>query len=124
MKNEKIGSMLKKYRKQNSMTVSDVVAQLQDRYNLTVAEKTVYGWESNQAHPTTDMFIIMCELYKINNLKEALEPQSIQNSARNREFPITAEERSLIEHYREQPDLQEAVKRVLNMEPSDEISTE
>lgn len=116
MKNERIGDMLKKYRKMNSMTVADVVAQLQDRYNLIVAEKTVYGWESNQAHPTTDMFIVMCELYKINNLKEALNIDPESKYAKGRDFPITAEERSLIQRYREQPELQSAVRRVLNMD--------
>ena len=32
---------------------------------LTVAEKTVYGWESNQAHPTSDVFVALCDIYKI-----------------------------------------------------------
>ena len=51
MKNDQIGIMLKNYRKMNDLTVSDVVIELNDKYGVRVAEKTVYGWESNQAHP-------------------------------------------------------------------------
>lgn len=112
MRNDKIGEMLKKYRKLNSMTVSDVVAELDRKYHLQVAEKTVYGWESNQAHPTTDTFVVLCELYKINNLHEAMGKTAV----RGKDFPISADERALIKRYREQPELQPIVKRVLNME--------
>lgn len=112
MRNDKIGEMLKKYRKLNSMSVSDVVYELEMRYDMQVAEKTVYGWESNQAHPTTDTFVILCELYKITNLHEAMG----KSSGRGKDFPISSDERAVIQKYREQPELQPIVKRVLNME--------
>lgn len=115
MRNDKIGDMLKRYRKQNSMKVSDVVAILEDKYQIQVAEKTVYGWESNQAHPTADTFVSLCDLYKIHNLKDAIENSP---PVKGKGFPITAEERALIKSYREQPELQAVVRRVLNMKDS------
>lgn len=116
MRNDKIGEVLKRYRKQNQMSVTEVAIELQKRYHQNVAEKTIYGWESNQAHPTSDMFLHLCDLYRINNLNEAFGNEKISRKA---EFRITSEERSLIEHFRLQPPaLQDAIKRALNMEDS------
>ena len=42
MKNNQIGVMLKKYRKMNSLSVNDVVVELQDKYGVQVAEKTAH----------------------------------------------------------------------------------
>ncbi|MBR4027864.1 MAG: XRE family transcriptional regulator [Lachnospiraceae bacterium] len=110
MKNEQIGKLLKKYRKLNSLSVSDVVVQLHEKYGVRVAEKTVYGWESNQAHPTTDMFVALCDIYKINSISDIFNDQ---NEAKG--FPITLEERSLIENYRKNKDLQIIIKKILDM---------
>lgn len=114
MKNNRIGEVLKKYRKQNSMSVTDVMVQLRDRYQLYVAEKTIYGWESNQAHPTTDTFVALCEIYKIRNLSETFS--NPPKNCKPKEFLISAEERLIIENYRKHPELQDAVKRVLDIE--------
>ena len=110
MKNERIGDMLKKYRKMNSMTVADVVAQLQDRYNLIVAEKTVYGWESDQSLPRTKSLLILCEMYQIDRLSDGLIPPPTTVS----DFPITPDEMELIKQYRKHPEPPEVVHRVLN----------
>lgn len=104
MKNDQIGVMLKNYRKLNALTVSDVVVELNDKYGVQVAEKTVYGWESNQAHPTTDVFVALCDIYKINNISDVF------NSKEPKGFPITAEERKVIENYRLHPEMRGAVK--------------
>lgn len=110
MKNNKIGEMLKQYRKLNSYSINDVVVELQERYGVNVAEKTVYGWESNQAHPTSDVFVALCDIYKINNISDVF----ISNEPKG--FHITKEERKLIEQYREYPEMQAVVKKLLDME--------
>lgn len=109
MKNNQIGVMLKKYRKQNALSVNDVVVELHNKYGVNVAEKTVYGWESNQAHPTSDVFVALCDIYRINNISD------IFNSKEPKSFPITTEERQLIENYRLNPDIQHAIRKLLNM---------
>ena len=53
MRNDIIGEVLKKYRKANGLEVHDVAILLKERYGLDIADKTIYGWESNQAHPVT-----------------------------------------------------------------------
>ena len=77
MKNNKIGEMLKKYRKMNALSVGEVVLELQDRYGVSVAEKTVYGWESNQAHPTSDVFVALCDIYRINNITDVFNSNEL-----------------------------------------------
>lgn len=110
MKNEQIGIMLKKYRKLNALSVSDVVVELYDKYGVEVAEKTIYGWESNQAHPSSDIFVALCDIYKINNISDVF------NSREPKGFPITAEERHLIEHYRLYPEMHAVIHKILNMD--------
>ena len=109
MKNNQIGVMLKKYRKINALSISDVVIELRDKYGVNVAEKTVYGWESNQAHPTSDVFVALCDIYKIKNISDVF------NSKEPKGFPITAEERKLIESYRQYPEVQGVIRKILNM---------
>lgn len=109
MKNDQIGIMLKKYRKLNALSVNDVVVELNDKYDVQVAEKTVYGWESNQAHPTSDVFVALCDIYKINNISD------IFNSREPKGFPISTEERKLIENYRQYPEMQGVIRKILNM---------
>ena len=109
MKNDQIGAMLKKYRKMNAFSVNDVVIELETRYGVKVAEKTVYGWESNQAHPTSDVFVALCDMYKINNISDVF------HSKEPKGFPITAEERQIIERYRQYPEMQNVIRKLLNM---------
>ena len=58
MKNIQIGAALKTMRKNRGWTIHDVVVQLNDLYNIAVAEKTVYGWESDQAYPRTETLLL------------------------------------------------------------------
>jgi transcriptional regulator with XRE-family HTH domain len=110
MGTQQIGPLLKKYRKQNQLTVQDVVLELSNKYNMKVAEKTLYGWESSQARPSSDTFLALCDIYRISNISEAF----LDNSE-NKGFLITPEERTLVEHFRQNPDLQKAVRKLLSM---------
>lgn len=110
MKNNKIGLMLKKYRKLNDLTIGEVAIELHNKYGVRVAEKTIYGWESNQAHPTSDVFVALCDIYRINNISDVF------NSEEPRSFHITATERTLIEQYRNLPEMQAIIHKLLNMD--------
>lgn len=50
MKNPVIAKMLKYYRKANNLSVDDIAAYL-DECGISVANKTIYGWESGQTQP-------------------------------------------------------------------------
>lgn len=108
MKGRQIGELLRKYRKQRGWTVADVAVQLREQYEVHVAEKTIYGWESDQSYPRTETLLFLCELYQIDNLFSIFSGTTGTN-----EFPITPEERKLIERYRQHPEFRNAIKKLL-----------
>ncbi|MBD5555262.1 MAG: helix-turn-helix transcriptional regulator [Roseburia sp.] len=108
MRNEYIPKVLKEYRKKNHFTVKDVSLLLKDR-SFDVAAKTIYGWESGQANPSADMLLTLCELYHITDILSAFGyPEHV-------DFPLTASERAVIKAYRQHPDMQHAVDKLLDL---------
>lgn len=112
MKSIQIGAILKALRKNRGWTVHDVVMHLHDEYEIDVAEKTIYGWESDQAYPRTETLLVLCEMYQADSMVSGL-----LHIPTDKTFPITADERHVIEMYRKHPELQGAVKRVLMVPP-------
>lgn len=110
MRNEYIPKVLKEYRKKNQYTVNDVSLMLHER-SINVAPKTIYGWESGQANPSADMLLTLCELYNIEDILSAFGYTDAEN------FHISTAEKDLIEHYRQHPELQEAVGVLLGCRP-------
>ncbi len=124
--NENIGEMLKRFRRQSNMSISDVVIQLQEKYDVQIAEKTIYGWESNQSHPTTDTFVMLCEIYQINNLYDAgrnsvreVRKEAVSDAPK---LHIKAQERRLIEAYRAKEEMHGVIDMLLDMDEEPEES--
>jgi transcriptional regulator with XRE-family HTH domain len=111
MRNEQIGTVLKAYRKANNLKVRELGVILREEYHINVQDKTIYGWESNQAHPTSDTFLTLCEFYQIEDVPAAFCSKELPASAR-----LTKEERRLIKAYRKHPAMQQAIKQLLEME--------
>lgn len=109
MANIKIAPVLKKYRKQNDLSVHEVSKKLKER-SLNVTEKTIYGWESGQAQPNADTFMILCDIYHINDV---LKEFGYTDRA---SFTITRSEQELIKKYREHPELHEAIHKLLDLD--------
>lgn len=109
MKNPNISKVLKTYRKLNQYTVQDVAVRLEENH-VPVATKTIYGWESGQTQPDADTLLVLCKIYKIDNI---LETFGYDNS--EEEFILSAEEKQLICKYREDKSMQPAVKKLLGM---------
>ena len=110
MKNENIAKVLKAYRKHNKLSVNEVAARLEQR-SVPVAPKTIYGWESGQTQPDADTLLLLCDIYQINDilnafgyLKDDAEP-----------LMLTAFEKQLILKYRNSPDMQHAINKLLDM---------
>jgi transcriptional regulator with XRE-family HTH domain len=106
MKNQVIAKVLKEYRKKNQFSVADVALMLREQ-DIEVAPKTIYGWESGQAHPSADMLLTLCELYNITDILSAFGYRE------QKEIHLTANEQRLVEAYRAHPELQEAVNILL-----------
>lgn len=110
MKNPNISKALKAYRKLNHYSVSDVVIRLQENH-LSVAEKTIYGWECGRTQPDADTLLVLCKIYKIDNILETFGYYKAKD-----DLLLSREERDLILKYRDNPDMQAAVKKLLNVD--------
>lgn len=111
MKNPNICGVLKHYRKINRLTVKDVSMLLKD-HNLAVAPKTIYGWESGQTQPNADTLMLLCEIYKIDNVLETFGYRTASSSSG---IQLSKKEEELILKYRENPDMHPAIAKLLNM---------
>ena len=81
-----------------------------EKYGVNVAEKTVYGWESNQAQPSASMLIALCDIYKINNVSDVFSGKTEPKG-----FAITSEERTIIEQYRHNLEMQKVIRKLLDI---------
>ena len=109
METRHIGKLLRKFRKMRGLTVRDVVIRLHDDFQIDVADKTIYGWESDQSFPRTQTLLCLCELYHIDSISD-----SLSKNVSGENFPITTSERKLIQKFREHPQLQDAIWRILD----------
>ena len=102
MKNEMIAKVLKELRKQNSLTVHDVVLKLSDK-SINVADKTLYGWESGQAQPDADTLLVLCEIYQVDDILSTFGYKE------NTPINATEYEKKVIFALREHPEMASAV---------------
>ncbi len=110
MKNPNISKVLKTYRKLNHYSVNDLVLKLED-HHLPVAPKTIYGWESGQTQPDADTLLTLCKIYNIDNILGTFGYNDTLDG-----FFLSEEERSLVMQYRKLPGMQEAVRKLLEIE--------
>ncbi len=109
MKNPKIAMYLKYYRKFNGLSVLQVSDILRE-HNVNAAVKTIYGWENGQSQPDADTFMLLCEIYKIDNILEAFG--YTENSPDM--IILNDDEKDLIKRYREHPEMHDAVRKLLD----------
>lgn len=109
MKNERIAQVLKEYRKKNKLTVNDVSLKLQEK-SLTVAPKTIYGWESGQTQPDADTLLLLCEIYHIDQILNTFGYTNRTGTSSLSEYEVR-----LIKEYRAHPEMHEAIHKLLDM---------
>lgn len=63
----KIGNKLRELREKNNLTVKDVVNELK-KFDITISEKTLYGYESGKNSTNADMFLALCQIYNCKNV--------------------------------------------------------
>ena len=66
-KNMFIANLLKSYREKSGFTVSDVIAELEKR-DISIAEKTLYGYERGTSVPHVKVFIALCDIYHVSDI--------------------------------------------------------
>ncbi|MFQ9515652.1 MAG: helix-turn-helix domain-containing protein [Eubacterium sp.] len=109
MKNKKIAQVLKQYRNDNNLKVQDVARLLKER-SVSVADKTIYGWESGQTQPDADTLLILCDIYNIDNILSTFGYND------KKTFTVTKYEEELIMSYRKHPEIQYAIKKLLDLD--------
>lgn len=98
-----IGTLLKLKRKELNLSVKQVVDSLKS-YNISISEKTLYGWENNYRQPDAYTFLILCAIYQISNvldyfLNEQTKDYSTKESILIKKYrQLTAEQQGAVEN--------------------------
>lgn len=67
--NNNIALMLRQLRKTSHMTAKEAASQLK-QYDMDIAPKTIYGYESGLSMPNADVFTALCNIYHCKNAAE------------------------------------------------------
>lgn len=113
MNNPNLGRMLRYHRKASNLSVNQVVAKLKAEYDMSISPKTVYGWENSQNQPSADTLLILCKMYRINNILESL---GYDGSPEQAPIVLTAEEKELIIKYRSHKYFNSAIRKLLDID--------
>ena len=111
MKNEQIGRILRYYRTLRDLSVQNVSDKLNDA-NLPSATKTIYAWEAGRTQPDADRLLYLCKLYGIDDILTAFGylPKEAEP------LHVTTFEKRLIQAYREHPEVQSAINKLLELD--------
>lgn len=111
MKSETIAKALRYYRKKELLSVQDV-ALLLKKHNICVSSKTIYSWENGTTKPDVPTLMVLCSLYHIPNIQQVLGA-SAENCTGGAPVMLTEDELQLLEQYRRHPEMQAAVRKLL-----------
>lgn len=111
MKNELLANTLRYYRKQEHLSVQDVVLLLKEN-NINISPKTLYAWENGNTKPDVPTMMVLCNLYHIPNIQQLLgSPASDTHEG----IPVylSLKEQRLIQQYRCHPEMHQAIEKLL-----------
>jgi len=78
----KASIILKSKRKELKLSVKEVV-NLLSQHQISIATKTLYGWENGTRQPDADTFLTLCKIYGIksfepeDNLQKKIVPKEL-----------------------------------------------
>lgn len=106
-----VGEILKECRNSKHISVNAVSEYLAQN-DFTVAPKTIYGWENGHSEPNAKILMLLCNLYEIDDILKTFGfPFSNEEV-----LHLTRQEERLIKKYRENPDLQPIVDKLLDID--------
>lgn len=104
MSREHIAKVLKKLRIESGLTAKQVGEM------IGKSGKTVSAWENNHGQPDAELLIALCDIYNVDDILKAFREDSTVN------IYLNSHEKSVIIAYRQNPNMQEAVDRLLGVE--------
>ena len=108
-----IGNKLREIRENKKLSRREVAERLQ-HYGMDISDKTLYGYEVGRTSANADMFLALCDIYGIENIKETFKEESYQD---DNNISLTVEEIEIINQYRLLDGYgKKAVKNVLDFE--------
>lgn len=113
MSHNNIGTWLRFYRKAAKLSVNDVIDKFEKEYHIKYTNKAVYGWENGQNQPPADTFLILCKMYNISNIVEAM---GYVVSKDNEPIMLTDNEEIIIKQYRSNKKLRPAINKLFDIE--------
>lgn len=64
---EEIAKVLKESRQKTGLSAKEVIEKL-SLHDIKVSPKTLYGWESGHSQPDADTFLLLCNIYEIDDI--------------------------------------------------------
>lgn len=103
MSRETIAKVLKRLREQSGLTADQVGAL------VGKSGKTVNAWENNRGQPDAEILIKLCDIYSVSDILAEFR-ETPQDA-----FALSKHEKEVIIAYRDNPEMQPAVDRLLNV---------
>lgn len=110
MSRETIAKALKRLREQSGLT-ADQVGEMVGK-----SGKTVNAWENNRGQPDAEMLMLLCDIYNVSDILAEFRDEPKEA------FAVSEHEKSVITEYRNNPDMQNAVDRLLGVNKDKKIS--
>lgn len=110
MSRETIAKALKRLREQSGLT-ADQVGEMVGK-----SGKTVNAWENNRGQPDAEMLMLLCDIYNVSDILAEFRDEPKEA------FAVSEHEKSVITEYRNNPDMQNAVDRLLGVNRDKKIS--
>ncbi len=113
MSRETIAKVLKRLREQSGLTADQVGAL------VGKSGKTVNAWENNRGQPDAEILIKLCDIYNVSDILAEFR-ETPQDA-----FALSKHEKKVITAYRNSPEMQPAVDKILNiLKENDESNNE
>lgn len=102
-----LAARLKYFREKAGLTIYEVGEK------IGKSGKTVSAWENGRGQPDADMLLTLCDVYGISSISELYG----ENFSHETQDTLTPHERIVLSAYRNNPNMQEAVDKLLGIEP-------
>lgn len=102
MSRESIARALKRLRENSGLTADQVGAM------VGKSGKTVNAWENNRGQPDAEILIKLCDIYNVGDILSEFREDNSGCS-----ISLSEHEKKLISAYRDKPEMQPAVDRLL-----------